>query len=781
MFMLMRHFLLPVLLSVSVLGMAAATPDESAIRVSTVRNVKISKTKDKSAIAGSLKPAKGIAITKNRLKRIDNRLGSNILKSPVRKGYANAAPQGTVFYESFEGWDGTDAEWLPEGWTRRQTVEDFSQTWGITSADPNLPAPSDGNCYMAVNFGYNQDEWLITPACEIADDMVFSFMAYIEPVFLFSMDNIDWDTMEYEGDKVVAATLQIMVKAEGDADWTMLHDFADDYKDLTLNELFNLSPSGLQRKSISLSDYAGKKVQMALRYTGNDGNTIFIDEVTIGYPQLDGISFMEPFDMQYWGFERSAELSGLSLPVAQIPVFSDETWINTSYIDGADFSWSYCDPVTAQMVDGGNGETLTVQYVPDYTSDNSKRNNFFYPPVLTATAPHATPGTATSPYTVFQAGGKPEYKLSDGMLEVSLMPFLYNQDGITIAVVDSEKFGDATLPIFGHNANTNKYWLDYTLQGDEPEEGDDVQLDGILNFIYPSQAPMVVNGADVFAKGTIADDAVLTLRIFALDDSYVFDPDVQTPLATATCTGVDIIRDDVNGGHNTTLCIPFNFDTPAIVQATDETVAYVVYLTGFNSDKVEYFAPIQSYIPDSNQLCHGWITKRIRILGNTEYRFSATPIADQEGELGKYYNAFAIGLHAEHPWLTCETKNIELPGDGTAVNVPFGSYFDGSKLNVQAPAGVTATVAGRYDECVLTLAHDDTDVIAEGDVTVSGPGVEVTVPLKQQAGISDITAAPEGSTVTGIYDLNGRRADGVVPGMYIVRYSDGTARKMAVK
>lgn len=781
MFMLMKHFLLPVLLSVSVLGMAAATPDESAIRVNTVRNVKISKTKDKSVIAGSRKPAKGITVTHDKLKRIDNRLGSAIMKPATRKAQNRVAPDGAPLYESFEGWDGTNAEWLPEGWTRKQTAEDFKETWGICPKTDGLPVPSDGGYFMAINFGFDQDEWLITPSCEVADGMVFSFMAYIDPIFLFSMENINWETMEYEGDKIVAATLQIMVKAENDTDWTMLHDFADDYKDTSLAELFNLTPTALQRKSFSLSDYTGQKVQLAFRYVGDDGNSMYLDEVTIGYPQLDGISFMEPFDIQYWGFDRSADLSVLSLPIAQIPVFSDETWVNTSYIDGADFAWSYCDPVTAEMVDGGSDETLTVQYIPDYSSDNTKRNNFFYPPVLTGTAPHTSPGTATSAYAVFQAGGKPEYKLPDGMFEVSLMPFLYAYNDITIAVVDSEKFGDATLPIFGHNANTNKYWLDYTLRGDEPEEGDDVQLDGILNFIYPSQAPMVVNGADVFAKGTIADDAVLTLRIFALDDSYVFDPDVQTPVATATCTGADIIKDDINGGHNTTLCIPFNFDTPAIVQATDETVAYVVYLTGFNSDKVEYFAPIQSYIPDSNQLCYGWITKRIRIMGNTEYRFSATPIADQEGDLGKYYNAFAIGLHAEHPWLTCETKNIELPGDGTPVDVPLGSYFDGAKLSVKAPAGVTATVAGRYDECVLTLAHDDTDVIAEGDVTVSGPGVEVTVPLKQQAGLSDITAAPEGSAVTGIYDLNGRRADGVVPGMYIVRYSDGTARKMAVK
>ena len=126
--MLMRHFLLPVLLSVSVLGMAAATPDESAIRVSTVRNVKISKTKDKSVIDGSLKPAKGIAITKNRLKRIDNRLDSAIMKPAARKVQNRVAPDGAPLYESFEGWDGTDAEWLPEGWTRKQTNEDPLKT-----------------------------------------------------------------------------------------------------------------------------------------------------------------------------------------------------------------------------------------------------------------------------------------------------------------------------------------------------------------------------------------------------------------------------------------------------------------------------------------------------------------------------------------------------------------------------------------------------------------------------------------------------------------------------
>lgn len=781
----MKHYLLPLFLSAATLTASAAPLADNLQVESAAQSVKVSKVKT-PAVKPAKRLAKGISISgESKIKHIDNRLGFKNVKPRLNKkaSVVKAASESTVLYESFEGWDGSTADWLPEGWTLQQKVSDPAQTWGVGEAIPMTAiAPSQGNYLFAINFGYDQDEWLISPLVETQEGMSVSFMAYIDPTFLFSLENLDWNTYEFTQEPEVAATLQVMAKAEGDAEWTMLHDYADDFRGLSFLELMNLAPAGLESKNVSLGDFAGKKIQIALRYVGNDGNTMAVDEISVGYPSLEGVTFSEPFDIQFWGFERSAEMSYLTLGIASFPVFSPITWLNSTYLPDVEFSWQYCDPITSEMVDGGSEDFLSVTYAPDYTSDFTRRNNLYYPPKLTATAPFATPTTVTSPYDYLQAGGRSEFVLNDGsVFEGSLLPFSFLNQGISIATIDSEKYGDATLPLFGHDAFTNKYWLDYTLNGEEPGADDDVQLDGILNFIYPSAAPMVVNGADVFAKGTMDDDVEFKLSIYALDETYVFDPDVQQPVATATCIAKDFIKDDAVAGRNTNLCIPFNFDSPVVMKADENTVAYIVYLTGFNSDKVEYFVPIQSYYPHPDYLCHGWITKRMRVQSDV-YRFSATPLANYEGPEGEMYNAFAIGLHAEYPWLTTEVTEIKLPQDGSPVNVALGSYYDSSKLSVTVPAGVEASLAGRYNECELTLEHNDADVIAEGDVVVSGPGVELTIPLSEVAGISDAVTSND-ADVKAIYDLTGRRinADEVTSGIYIVKYTNGTAQKVAVK
>lgn len=781
----MKHYLLPLFLSAATLT-ASATPVADNLQLeSAAQSVKVIKVKTPAAKPAK-KLAKGISISgDSKIKRIDNRLGFKTVKPSLKKKapIVKAASESAPLYESFEGWDGTTADWLPEGWTLQQKVTDPAQTWGVGEAIPMTGiAPSQGNYLFAINFGYDQDEWLISPLVETQEGMSVSFMAYIDPAFLFSLEFLDWNTLEFTQEPEVAATLQVMAKAEGDDEWTLLHDYADDFRGLSFLELSALTPEKLEPKNVSLGDLAGKKIQVALRYVGNDGNTMAVDEIMVGYPNLEGVTFSEPFEIQYWGFERGAEMSYINLGVASFPVFSPITWTNNTYLPDAEFSWQYCDPVTTEMVDGGSEEYLSVTYAPDYSSDFTKRNNLYYPPKLTATAPFATPTTVTSSYNYLQAGGRCEYVLKDGsVFEGALLPFSFLNQGISIATIDSEKYGDATLPLFGHDAFTNKYWLDYTLNGEEPGADDDVQLDGILNFIYPSAAPMVVNGADVFAKGTMDDDVEFKLSIYALDETYVFDPDVQQPVATATCLAKDFIKDDAVAGRNTNLCIPFNFASPVVLKTDETTVAYIVYLTGFNSDKVEYFVPIQSYLPHPDYLCHGWITKRMRVQSDT-YRFSATPLAYYEGPAGEMYNAFAIGLHSEYPWLTTEATEIKLPQDGTPVNVALGSYYDSSKLSVTVPAGVEASLAGRYNECELTLEHNDADVIAEGNVVVSGPGVELTLPLSEVAGISDAITSND-AEVKAIYDLTGRRinADEVTNGIYIVKYTDGTAQKVAVK
>ena len=112
----------------------------------------------------------------------------------------------------------------------------------------------------------------------------------------------------------------------------------------------------------------------------------------------------------------------------------------------------------------------------------------------------------------------------------------------------------------------------------------------------------------------------------------------------------------------------------------------------------------------------------------------------------------------------------------------LGSYYDGSALTVEAPEGVTATVSGRYDKCVLSVVLDDA-AFDEGSVIVKGPGVEVEIPVKNSlsTAIKDIQA--QNAAVEAVYDLSGRRiiASEATPGIYMVKYTDGTTRKLMVK
>lgn len=726
----MKQLLLTVLTAATTLGMSASDIAPGAVQLNKAQPQVAVKTVKNSAGRQSKKLAPGVTLSAaggvkrlNTLKSV-NSVSPTVKANAMRK--ANAAGNGMVLFESFEGWDGEDIYWTPEGWTvdMRGNVE-RDQSWTLTGQNPYLPAPVDGQYSYGINFSSDkQDEWLISPEVEVGENMLFSFWAYIDPMFLYSLDNVDWDTYEFIGGKKVAATLQIWAQAEG-GEWTMLHDYADEYSGLSLEELMMLTPQKLEKKTVSLADFGGKKVKMAFRYVGTDGNSMIIDAVGIGYPELEDVSYLDPFSTLYWGFERSWQMTGLVADIAAYPVYAPLTWQNMSYIEGASFSWEYCDPITAEMVTTDEDpDMLTVTYIPDYKSDASKKNNFFYPPVLHASAPNASPASYSAPYTYFQAGGKAERTLNDGSeFEASLIPFGFNNLGISVVMVDDEQIGDPAIPVFGHNANTDRYWLNYSLNGTEPEEGDYSRLEGIGNMFFATEAPLVVNGITVHGWGQIAADAELTAVIYGLNEEMSSDFTTFTEIASATIKGSDIMAEysDAKGY----LALPFNFESPVVVQATAEHPAYVFMLTGFNSDKVEYFAPLQSEKPDPNYLCMGYILNHIDLSNHIADRpayYSFKPMVYKVGdEYVDPYASFLIGINGEYPWLTTDCKEVKFTPQNPIAEVKLGSYYDGSRLTVEVPTGVKASVAGRYDQCVLTMERDDTEVIVDGEAVVKGP------------------------------------------------------------
>ncbi|MDE6486320.1 MAG: choice-of-anchor J domain-containing protein [Muribaculaceae bacterium] len=787
----MKQILLPSLLLSAALGMSAASPAAdlqtiSATDLVTVTNI----TNHNNSTTKRLAP--GVTMTvKHGLKKTNiaaSRFSSNKITLPTP---AKAAPtklidgSGYEMFESFEDWDGTDYTWIPAGWNV-DMQGDVTRTYSWTPYKQEsswLPAPSDGSYAYAINFASDhQDEWLITPEIEVQDGMELSYHIYLEPAYLFNLDSdkVDWDTYSFIGDPEVSANLQIMAQPEGGA-WEVVYDYFDNYKNYSLMDLFDAATYRFDTKGHSLSKYAGKKVKLAFRLVGADGNLIIIDAVGVGYPKLEGVNYMDPFETLYWGFSRDAKLTALQAGIAMYPVYSPLTWTN-AFFDDADITWTYCDPVTADFVTSDNPEELVVTYVPDYSSAASMKNNFFYPPTLSATAPGAAPGSFTAPYTYFQAGGKAERTLTDGTeFTPGLIPFDFNDLLFTFVTTSDDNIGAMGLPVFGYNMHSNQYWLNYSLGGAEANPSDYARLEGIANIFYaPAEAPLVANGLTVHGYGLIGADAELTASIYALDETFTFDYENITPMASATIKGSDVIAEyhDSKGY----ICLPFDFAEPAILQTSDETPAYIILLTGFNSDKVEYFAPLQNYSTDRNYLSFGFGLYHIDLSSHVErpaYWNLRGLTYIEDGDYVDVYGTFAISIEGEYPWLTTESDGIELGAD--PVEVALGSYYDGSKLSVEAPAGITAAVAGRYNACKLTVTHSDPSVAVDGNITVKGPGVEVSIPVKASAGIADITT--EGATLIGLYDLNGRSIsrENAATGIYVAKYSDGTARKITIK
>ncbi|MCM1378475.1 MAG: choice-of-anchor J domain-containing protein [Prevotella sp.] len=687
---------------------------------------------------------------------------------------ANAAlPDGSVLFESFEAWDGTTKDWIPDGWTveMRGENQDRASSWTPSVAQQYFPLPTDGKFYYGVSYSKTpQDEWLISPAVEIAENMVLTFDAFIDPCSFFNLGEgkVDWDKYEFIGEREVVQTLQVWAKPEG-GEWSQIHDFSNDYMTTSLEDLSaGLVYDKLLKYSVGLNDVAGKKSQIALRYVGADGNTILIDAIKVGYPNLENISFIEPYSALYYGYMRTMPPAYFPTPIAVYPVYEPLTWTNTSWED-AEYNWNHEDPKNkGTFLDVKAEDGITLTYEPDYSTLRTLQNNFFKPHTLTATATGASATSFTAPYTVLQAGGKAEITFDDGSYdEYSLMAYDLNTKGLTQIVQEDTESHVTGIPIFGHDnrGNVDNYWLKYS-EPEGQEEGDYSHLIGIGNLFMPTEAPLVVNGMTLFAYGLIDPDAELTAKIYATNAAGSKEVETFTTIATATCKGSDILTEypDYNG----TLTIPFDFDKPIVVKYTDEHPYFFFMVEGFRSDKVKYFAPLQSSEPLDLNFAYGMYDMNI---GSGNASIKTIKVRDINyrydiNSLNGYadpHAAFAIGLNAEYPWLTCEAETVEFAGE---TEVALGSYYDGSKLTVTAPEGITAEVSGRYDKCIVKLTNTTSQTV-EGKVTVAGPGVEVDFDIKGEvASISEITSAADAATQ--IFDLQGRKVVNPRGGLYIV-------------
>ena len=758
-------------LTIASIGCAQAATPTQPVKMKVADNNSLQQsgmTTGRKAIAEDvlINTEKGKAITHN---EILSKPSSDGHKA-VRKAEGTDTKNGYVLYENFSGWDGKTAGWVPDGWTvdhRGSCTKDY--TWNPITPNQYYPAAIDGKHYYAITDDTNQDEWLISPQFVPEEDMLLSYYMMLDPMWFYHTKNINWITKEYEGDKIQVYTFQILIK-EGDGEWKILRDYADEYRDYTYREITAVSnKSALQKQTIALDEYVGKNVSLAFRYLGSDGDTMILDAIGVGYPTLDNVWYMPPSNSLYWGYyygdQRDMHFFQMPTDIAIYPGNSDITWYNMSDED-ATYTWEYSDQAGDGVQTSDDPYELTATYSPEAPTKYPKLYSF---PVLNAEAEHRVGATYNSPVEYFQVGGTPSYTDTKyGKLDFTMLQFPLIHQEVGQLGVRYDKLGVWSVPVFGHSEYTDAYWLDYCLNGEEPMEGNFAHLIGIGNVFFPSEdAPLVVKGMHVYGWGRINKEAELTATIYALDSEMHTSYDTFTVVARATVNG-DAVKTLWGEESKDYLFIPFEFDEAAVVQASEEHPAFVFMLEGFNSDAVEYFAPLQSWNPIETGMGAGYILSEINLQGHIEEGTYKSFKPMQYMENNEYKDAistFAIGLVAEYPWLTSDVEKIEISDQETSVSL--NSYYDGSVLTVEAPEGLTASVSGRYDKCMLTLKKTGNQAV-KGTVDIKAPGLMLSIPVETSEG----NAAASISSETGVadaYDLSGRKVSPTnAPGVYIL-------------
>ncbi|MDE6697382.1 MAG: choice-of-anchor J domain-containing protein [Muribaculaceae bacterium] len=590
-----------------------------------------------------------------------------------------------LLYENFSGWDGKDTKWLPDGWGMEHNGKCSTEyTWVPKEPTTYYPAIHDGKYCFCISYSdEQQDEWLISPVFKPMKNMQLSYYMLLRPLFFYSMTNIDWDAEEYKGEKISAFTLQILIQ-EDEGEWRLLRDYAEEYKDYSYQELYPISDKAyLDKQTIDLSDYADKNVKVAFRYLGADGDLMMLDAIGVGYPTLDAVCYKEPGNALYWGFSSDGYFIQNAKDIALYPANTEITWTNISEEDTASYSWQYVSQNASGFSANEDEDHLTLTYAGE---PQGALPTLYESPILTAIAPERIDGAYQSPAKYFQAGGRASLTGEEGTIDFTLFQFPMISLGLAYNSVTDDKIGALSIPVYGYNEFSNEYWLNSMLDGSEPKEGDYSHLIGIGNVYSASkEVPLIVNGISAYGWGRIWDDAELTATIYALDSDMHTDYSANSIIARATIKGEDVISIDVQGAKDY-IYLPFKFDEPVKVQASAEHPAFLIMLEGFNSDKVDYFAPLHNNYLSNTEESAGYLLHEINIQGKGEGSYLSLTKPEYV-ENGTYYSdpvTFAIGLDAEYPIDSSAVSSIE------ASEKQIEGIYDlnGVKVNSTANGGI---------------------------------------------------------------------------------------------
>lgn len=677
-------------------------------------------------------------------------------KSVAAKSYQAPveAAEGATLSESFEGWDGLRANWIPAGWSEQNsdgkapTLENGKFTWHVGAQEGSLLNPIDGNYYAIIYYAYEkdennqsvdlpQDEWLISPAMTLRKNEMLSFYLGYNPLYLYDMsnENLDWTNRVFKN-RIVSATLTVWVRETG-GEWVQIYDVEPQWSDKELGELFdNYSSSGYEKVQLSLADYEGKEVQVAFRYAGIRGNSMVIDNVVVDQEPLLA-KYDRPYGSLFLGYSEDLDSSigdeENDYTFMYAPAYTTLTWNSVLSSNITSHSWAFGDNTSSEA-------SIETEFAP------SRKENYYTLPSLSATADGYDDITFTYPVHGLYVGGGGDL----GTKSFPLTRANLEKDGISLL------YNSQSIPLSGYYKYTNTVWTQMFF-GKTPTETDYLETLGFLTKFEKPAKPCIIKRVWVMAYGLIQDDSKLSMVLYRCAPNNM----PYGAFASAECGVADMKVLNFGGSYNYYM-IPFDFtvaegENPILL---DRDIFAMVYDLNSNENNIIYL--VQTLTNDANDDASQYIYFTGKENGeDVGFVFDVASLTNTSGEPTKTH--LYMELEVEDPWLKAlSATEVELGAAGGTAELAIDTYYDAADLTYSVVDGAGnaadwATVIGagsnaegKVSVTLGELAEGATERVAK--VTISSPTCsDVVFTVKQSAGsgVEVVEANPMKVTVKG--------------------------------
>lgn len=719
-------------------------PDGSVRRVVVGKNLKVSERAGVSNVSASAKSS----------------------RAKVR---AKAEGESSVrFSEDFQGYlTEIDPQWswLPSGWVRK--CDDVNKHDAVLDPKDNIfcwkvwSQASDVSMRVQFSMGtdehaFEQDEWLITPEFTPAEYDLLKFSLSYSPAFTL----LDMNTMAFTGWNTHP---EVLVSTDDGATWDKIWDCKEHAQSFSEDELWDDAMSmahPFYDFRVDLSKYTGKKIKIAFRHVGENGESIELDNVEVSLPVVEGL-YDVPAGTFYWGFNEKLQRYNPEVG-ALAPTFAPAVFTNYSSADVTEISWSCFSTDFATNLNGSDRDFTILP----------KGFEAFYMPFLTVKAPGAQDGL----YSKDGAGGTMMPIFFGGDFEKGYRA-MYDDEPLAMMLMmfDYSTGGLGNYGITGKGAD-----IDETLKA--VFSLDDAKSTSV-GFVLPTSPKPYHFTKMMFVLGDIDadDDAVYKLEIFPLVDGVIAD----MPMATSTVTASQINKVGQLGS------LTFKFKGADVNGKEIDYVSYsgdAYVRLSMDDERIRSTTVLTQSVPNAVPRSSSYFEVSS---GDKLYIYPLSMLAAGGSNL---YIDYAVNMDIAYSWMepagdAAEAGTVfETDNQAAEKAYDIDAYYGTDKWSVYyAPEWVSyefkAADGDAAPQFVLKVAENTGDA-RKASVLLASPGAQLQFDIRQGAGsgVLDAAIAADNSLPVRFFNLNGVEvnANALVPGVYI-RRQGAVATKVVVR